>query len=163
VNPRRRLLAAGVASGLFTGLLTGLTSGLAGCSRDEGWPEGFAPIRWDRDPCTRCRMIISDRRFAVEIVGAGANQALKFDDIGCAVFWLRDQASALPWLGAPTTRLWVADSASNGAMPRWLDARQAHYTRKTSPMAYNYGAHAEVQTGAVGFLTLSEQVLARGH
>jgi nitrous oxide reductase accessory protein NosL len=152
---RRQALAAGFS-------LSPLWAALVGCSRDEGWPPGFDPIHWDRDTCVRCRMVISDRRFAAELVGAGPNQALKFDDIGCALFWLRDKATAMPWISAPDTRLWVADLASRGAVPNWLDARQAQYVSRMSPMAYNFAATPRPDAGSVDFLTMREHVLARG-
>jgi hypothetical protein len=167
---RRRLLAAGFAFSPLRGALASLTSlaslgsitALSGCSREEGWPEGMQPIKWDRDTCARCRMVISDRRFAVGLAGAGPRQLFNFDDIGCAAFWLRDQAQAHPWMAEPTTRLWVADVFSRGAMPQWLDARSAQYLTKTSPMGYNFGATRHPQAGSVDFRTMGEHVLARG-
>jgi hypothetical protein len=152
---RRELLAAGLAA-------SPLMAALGACSADEGWPEGMQPIRWDRDTCVRCRMVISDRRFAAEMVGAKRNQLFKFDDIGCAVFWLRDQAAAHPWMAEATTRLWVSDVHSRGKQPTWLDARSAHYLSKTSPMGYNFGATAHPQAASVDFRSLGEHVLARG-
>jgi len=59
---RRRFLAAGFA-------LTPLAAALSACGKDEGWPEGMHPIKWDRDTCVRCSMVISDRRFAAEMRG----------------------------------------------------------------------------------------------
>lgn len=154
---RRALLHGGLALAL-----TPLLAALAACSRDAGWPAGMQPIHWDRDTCARCRMVISDRRFAAELVGAGPRELFKFDDIGCAVFWLREQARAHPWMAAAQTRLWVADVFSRGAMPQWLDAHQAHYLTRTSPMGYNQGASALPQAGSVDFPTLREHLLARG-
>jgi hypothetical protein len=56
-------------------------------------------------------MVISDRRFAAEMRGGEKNIVFKFDDIGCAVFWLRDKAKDFPgWpsrppdSGSPTPR-----------------------------------------------------------
>jgi nitrous oxide reductase accessory protein NosL len=152
---RRRLLAAGFG-------LSPLWAALAGCSRDEGWPPGLDPIRWDRDICARCRMVISDRRFAAAMVGGGPKQVLKFDDIGCAVFWQRDKSASSPWMLAPDTRLWVADLASRGTVPNWLDARQAQYVSRASPMGYNFAATPRPDAGSVDFLTMREHVLARG-
>jgi copper chaperone NosL len=152
---RRRLLAAGFG-------LSPLWAALVGCSRDEGWPPGLDPIRWDRDICARCRMVISDRRFAAAMVGGGPKQVLKFDDIGCAVFWQRDKSASSPWMLAPDTRLWVADLASRGTVPNWLDARQAQYVSRASPMGYNFAATPRPDAGSVDFLTMREHVLARG-
>ena len=51
--------------------LTGglLLAPLAGCGKQGHWPEGMAEIKWDRDTCARCNMVISDPRFAAELRG----------------------------------------------------------------------------------------------
>jgi hypothetical protein len=106
-------------------------------------------------------MVISDRRFAAEMRGGGKNIVFKFDDIGCVVFWLRDKAKDYPWMADGATRLWVADVTGNGE--KWLEARKAQYTGgRTSPMAYNYGAIAYPEAGAVDFEEMRQHVLAKG-
>jgi hypothetical protein len=152
---RRRFLVAGFA-------LTPLAAALCGCGRRENWPEGMRPIVWDRDTCVRCNMVISDRRFAVEMRGGPNDVTFKFDDIGCAMFWLRDKAKDYPWITEAATRLWVADLTSKGNDVTWLEARAAQYVSKTSPMGYNFAASAHGQPGAVDFQTMREHVLARG-
>lgn len=153
---RRHFLKLGTA-GLALAPLAAL---LSACGKSGDWPEGMVPIKWDRDACARCSMIISDRRFAVEIVGSPKNSAFKFDDIGCAVLWLRDKAAQYPWLAEPATALWVSDL--HAKEPRWLDARKAWYVTKTSPMAYNFGAVPRPEAGASDFQTMSQHVLAKG-
>lgn len=59
---------------------------LDACSNKGNWPEGMQPIKWDRDTCVRCNMVISDRRFAAEMHGGERDTVFKFDDIGCLVF-----------------------------------------------------------------------------
>jgi hypothetical protein len=152
---RRRFLAAGFA-------LTPLAAALSACGKDEGWPEGMHPIKWDRDTCVRCSMVISDRRFAAEMRGGPKNTVFKFDDVGCLAFWLRDKAKDYPWITEAATRLWVADVNSKGNDVAWLDARGAQYLTKTSPMGYNFGAVAHPQPGTVDFATMREHVLAKG-
>ena len=152
---RRRFLAAGFA-------LTPLAAALSACGKDEHWPEGMHPIKWDRDTCVRCNMVISDRRFAAEMRGGPKNTVFKFDDVGCAIFWLRDKAKDYPWITEAVTRLWVADMASKGNDVTWLEARAAQYVSKTSPMGYNFAASAHGQPGSVDFQTMREHVLARG-
>jgi copper chaperone NosL len=100
------------------------------------------PIKWDRDTCARCNMVISDPRFAAELRGGEKDVVFKFDDIGCLVFWLRDKAAQHPWMGDPATRMWVADSTDmSGAT--WLDPRAgALPRRRLSPMGYNFAAVA---------------------
>ncbi len=151
---RRRFIAAGFA-------LSPLAAALSACGRSGSWPEGMVEIKWDRDTCARCSMVISDRRFAAEMRGGEKDIAFKFDDIGCAVFWMRDKAQEHPWLANAATRFWVADSSGNGE--RWLEARKAHYAGgKKSPMGYNQGALAHAEAGAFDFSQMSSHVLAKG-
>jgi hypothetical protein len=152
---RREFLVAGFA-------LTPLAAALSACGKNAGWPEGMAEIKWDRDTCVRCNMVISDRRFAAEMRGGPKNTVFKFDDIGCAVFWLRDKQATYPWMAEAATRLWVADVTSSGSEVRWLDAKQAQYSSKTSPMGYNHGAVALPRAGSFGFEDMRVHVLAKG-
>jgi nitrous oxide reductase accessory protein NosL len=152
---RRHFLSAGFA---FTPLAAAV---LSACAPKENWAAGMRPIKWDRDPCTHCGMVISDRRFAAEICGGPRGDAFKFDDIGCAVSWQRDKAKDYPWSAAPATRLWVADLASQDNALIWLDARAARYVDRVSPMGYNFGASAQAQADAVDFQTMRARVLAR--
>ena len=152
---RRNFLAAGFA-------LTPLAAAaLSACGHTENWATGMRPIKWDRDPCASCGMVISDRRFAAEICGSANNPVFKFDDIGCVMVWLRDKAKDYPWSADPATRIWVADLSSKVDDLRWLDARAARYVNSTSPMGYNFGASAQPQTGAVDFQTMREHALAK--
>ncbi|MFO0598116.1 MAG: hypothetical protein U0228_22630 [Myxococcaceae bacterium] len=103
---------------------------LAACT--SGSSDGPAEVKWDRDVCRSCGMVMSDRHFAAE-VRAPSGAVSKFDDIGCALKWLDEQ----PFANDPATKLWVA-RGSDGA---WLDGRTAHYVAgKTSPMGFNFSA-----------------------
>ncbi|MBI3095016.1 MAG: hypothetical protein HYY97_09105 [Rhodocyclales bacterium] len=151
---RRRFLAAGLA-------LTPIAAALSACGSAGAWPEGMAEIKWDRDTCTRCSMVISDRRFAAELRGGEKNTVFKFDDIGCAVFWMRDKAKDFPWMAEPATRLWVADAAGKGE--KWLEARKAYYAGGSmSPMGYNQSARAYAEAGSMDFTEMGTHVLAKG-
>ncbi len=151
---RRALLAAGLGLAPLAAAL------LAACARDPAWPDGMVPIKWDRDTCTRCRMVISDRRFAAQMRGGPRATVFNFDDIGCAVSWLRDKAREHPWMSEPASRLWVADIGSPGE--KWLPAPDAHYLGgRTSPMAYNQAASGSAQPGSVDFETMRQRVLGQ--
>jgi copper chaperone NosL len=154
---RRDILAAGL-------MLTPLASLLAACGKASGWPEGMVEIKWDRDTCARCNMVISDRRFAAQIRGGEEDRAFKFDDIGCLVFWIRDKAAAHPWMATPAIRMWVADATGRPDQPaRWLDPRSAQFLPgRISPMGYNFAAVAGAEAGSIDFAALREQLLARG-
>lgn len=133
-------------------LLVAMALFLAACARA---PEtGPVEVKWDRDTCKRCSMAISDRHYAVEVRGGPKNQVFKFDDIGCAVHWLKDQ----PWGNDKAAEIWVTDFRSG----KWLDARIAHYVAgKTTPMAYGYGASGEALPGSIGFEEVRKQLLAK--
>ncbi len=139
-----------------------LLAPLAGCGRKDNWPEGMAEIKWDRDTCVRCNMVISDPRFAAQLRGGEKNTAFKFDDIGCLVFWLRDKAAQHAWMAEPATRMWVADSTDmRGAT--WLDARRAHFLGgRLSPMGYNFAAVRDAVPQSLIFEAMREQILAKG-
>jgi hypothetical protein len=151
---RRRFLHLGAGS---------LLAAVLGCDREAGkWPPGMQPIKWDRDTCVRCNMVISDPRFAAEMRGGEKDVVFKFDDIGCLVFWQRDKAAQHPWMTEPATRMWVAD-ATDMSGATWLDARQAHYLGgRLSPMGYNFAAVRDAAPQSLTFAAMREQVLAKG-
>lgn len=155
---RRRFIAAAATRGLA---LTPLAAALSACGGKGEWPAGMAEIKWDRDTCVRCSMVISDRRFAAEMRGGEKDTVFKFDDIGCAAFWMRDKAADFPWMAQATTRIWVADAAGKG--DKWLDARKAHYSGGAmSPMGYNFSARAWAEAGSQSFDEMRQHVLAKG-
>lgn len=156
----RRLFISRLAVGGL--LLTPLAASLSAC-RQGNWPEGMVEIKWDRDTCSRCSMVISDRRFAGEVRGGPENAAFKFDDPGCLAFWLKENAGKYPWLADAGTHMWVADfdSKSRDDM-RWLDPRKAQFIGKTSPMGYNFGAVAYPQMGSLDFASMRQHVQAKG-
>jgi len=141
--------------------LTPLALALSACGK-SGWPEGMAEIKWDRDVCPRCSMVISDRRFAAQLRGGPKDMAIKFDDIGCLTFWIRDNLKTYPWLAEPATRMWVADVTSKGKEVTWLDPRKVQFITRTSPMGYNFGAVAYPQMGSMDFESMRQHVLAKG-
>lgn len=134
---RRALLTAAA--------VTVLLAPLAGCGGDPG--TGPVEVKWDRDACERCRMVLSDRRHSAQVRftdPGGRSRVMKFDDIGCAVVWLEDK----PWKGADTTELWVTDHRDG----RWIDARSAFYVQgQLTPMEYGLGAQDAAVDGALTF------------
>jgi copper chaperone NosL len=83
------------------------------CAPDK--PEAIA---LDADPCTYCRMLISDGRFAAAIVTAHG-RTLKFDSIECLIGYYR-QASA----AHDVASVWVSDFRHPGTL---LDASAARF------------------------------------
>ena len=159
---RRQFLGHLGRSTLIPLLPPTLAAVLSACREDRDLAPGMVPIRFDRDTCVRCSMVISDRRFAGQIRGGPQDTAFRFDDIGCLVFWLRDQAATHPWMADAATRIWVAEATSTPGAMRWLDPRQAHFVRKMSPMGYNFAALAQAEAGSLDFAGMRERVLAKG-
>jgi len=117
--------------------------------------EGPVEIRWGRETCTICGMIISDARYAAEIRDPEKN-VFKFDDIGDAIHWL----SVQDWKADPTLEFWVRDSNTG---KDWLDARKAFYHPDTiSPMDYGYAAVPTNEPGTVTFEVMRAAVILRG-
>jgi len=131
-------------------LLLGL---LAACHQES--KSGPVEVKWDRDTCARCSMALSDKRFAAQVRGGPKHMAYKFDDFGCAVFWLKEQ----PWADEPATEIWVRDMRSGV----WIEGRKAYYVANNStPMAYGYGAVVAPEAGVVNFEEARKRILALG-
>lgn len=133
--------------------LVALSCSQLGC---HGEPvSGPVDIKWDRETDPRCSMVISDKRFAAQIRDP-AGKVWKFDDIGCAMFWLAQQSFTED---SPKSEYWVADY-QGGA---WLDARQANYLAgKKSPMGYHFAALAAADAGTITYREMKQQILSRG-
>lgn len=126
---------------------------LAACKPQTEGPE---EIRYSREVCEICGMIISDPFFASEVRGGPDKRLVKFDDIGDAVHWLQMQT----WKDDPEIEFWVM-SAENGT--DWMDARASYYrSGAVSPMDYGFAAIPAYEPGAVDFETMKVAVLAKG-
>jgi len=111
-----------------------LMTGFSGC--EEKAHNGAAKMHWDRDMCERCKMAISERKFAAQIIDPKTYKVYKFDDIGCAILWMEEEH--IPWKAKAV--IWVTD-AKNG---KWIDARQALYVAGAiTPMAYGFAAYTK--------------------
>jgi copper chaperone NosL len=114
---------------LLTGLILCLIL-ISGCNR--GNPDQL-PVEmvWDRVVCEECRMALSDNRYAVQAIHPDG-QPYFFDDIGCAILWLRKK----DW--ADQARVWVNDVETSA----WIEADKANwiYGDKQTPMGYGFAA-----------------------
>lgn len=148
---RRRFVAAlpALAAGPYLGAV------LSGCSSEP--LTGPAEIKWDRDVCARCSMVISERTYAAQIRDP-MKKVHKFDDFGCAVFWKEHQT-----FSDAESEFWVVDSRTEPAASKWLDARQAAFVGgKHTPMAYGFAAVAAGTDAAVPFAEARKAVLTKG-
>ncbi len=125
--------------------LLGLALLLSGCGGDSG--TGPVDVKWDREGCERCRMVLSDRNHSAQVRYRredGRSKVALFDDIGCAVIWLEGK----PFKDDPSTEIWVNHWQSG----EWIDARAATYLLgQVTPMEYGLGAQLEPAAGGLDF------------
>lgn len=109
---------------------------------------GPREIKWDRETCERCQMVISERPHAVQIRETGERRVHAFDDLGCALLWL-DERRVVD--AKPHREVWVRDSA--GA--EWIDAHTAHFEHgHHTPMQYGWA----VRDAGSSLATVGERV-----
>ncbi len=126
---------------------------LPACSGDPR--TGAVAPKWDRDICERCRMVLSDRFHSAQVRYGAAGERSKvrlFDDIGCALIWLRDK----PWRDDPATEIWVNDHRTGD----WIDARSATFVKgQQTPMEYGLGAQVAPHPKGLGFAEAEAHIL----
>ena len=105
---------------------------LVGCA---GRPENKAPnIHYGQDPCSECRMIIGDKRFAAAFISEDG-EVFKFDDIGCMRTY-EEKNKVLP------KNSWVHDYQSE----QWVVKEQAIFVfskQLVTPMGYEIAAFSD--------------------
>jgi copper chaperone NosL len=110
----RRLMrrAALVAACLFVG-----ASALANCQKPGIEPVALQP----EDVCAHCKMSISEKRYAAELIDR-EGEARKFDDITCMVKFVKNPNN--------TTKA-VAYFVMDFDERQWIKADNAHYVRSS--------------------------------
>jgi len=105
---------------------------LLACEKKES--QGPHKVHYDRDMCSECKMVISDRNYAAQIVNTQKNKAYHFDDIGCAFIWMNENKPT--WI--KNAKIYVADLESG----KFINAANAFWTSgHTTPMDFGYAAH----------------------
>ena len=98
---------------------------LLGCAKSDSTPP---EIRADKTGCTRCRMLISDTRFAAALK---TEKYLLFDDIGCMLDYSRTHTISRE------ASVWVRDFGTD----TWIRGEEATFflrDDKKTPMGYGY-------------------------
>jgi nitrous oxide reductase accessory protein NosL len=91
-------------------------------------------VHWDRDMCTRCAMVVSDRDNTTQIINPANGEVYMFDDIGCMILWF--DSEKILWKDKAV--IWI----TNADTGKWINARKAYYdTENITPMAYGFAAH----------------------
>lgn len=109
-----------------------LALGLAACAAGPPRP---ADLDTRNDPCAQCRMIVSDARYASQVVGGGEEPRF-FDDLGCLARYLRQHPAGKGVVA------YVADRRTK----QWVPATVAVYARVPglfTPMGSGIVAHAD--------------------
>ncbi len=131
-----------------------LICGLTACQTAGPAPVDLLP----EDMCSSCKMAVSERQYAAEIVNS-EGEAFKFDDIGCLVDYLHEHPKA-----RAGTTIFVIDSESK----QWINADSAVLARSETfktPMsggmvAFGSRARADAAAGRVhGKVTTLAEVL----
>jgi copper chaperone NosL len=118
-----------------TGLLLLTALLLGGCG------DGPRAIQFGAEECAHCRMLVSENRFASQLV-TDRGRSYVFDSIECMAEFL-DEAAELP--EDRVRSLWVTDFAEPGS---WVAAEDARFLRSESlrsPMGLNLSAHADME------------------
>ncbi len=111
-------------------------------------------IHWDRDMCHRCKMVISERNHAVQVINQENGKVYKFDDIGCVPLWFEEEK--IPW--KQSAKIWVTDIKTS----RWIDAKTAYYdTMNNTPMGYGFGAHEKKEDIKEGYEILNFEEVSK--
>jgi len=105
--------------------------------------DGVLEPVWNKQACSHCRMLLSDPRYAAQVLTEDSER-LYFDDIGC-------MASYLVKHSVRFRRAWVRDEHGS-----WVDALRARYrTDAATPMGFGYEPSAR---GSLDFAAVKQRV-----
>lgn len=124
-----KTLKTNKTTNVFLLALLGFIFLLAACGQAEIAPVAIHP----EDMCSMCRMAISEKQFAAELITKDG-EALKFDDIGCLRDYLKSKADR-----NQIAAYFVADYESK----KWLKAESASFVKSAelaTPMGGNLAA-----------------------
>jgi len=130
---------------------------LTACGNDK--QTGAAEVKWDRDTCERCQMMLSDRNFSAQVrvfPEGKRSRVYKFDDMGCAVLWLNSEGlDTQAYKADPKTEIWV----NNYKTDDWINAEQSWFIKgQTTPMNYGLGAQPDKVDGALNYEQAVEHI-----
>lgn len=148
---RRAMLKMTVAWPLGAGLATMLPA----CQEVAG--EAPKAIKYGRDMCDHCTMLISEPQFAAQVWNPATKRYGLFDDIGCAAVFMEENGL----VDKPGVRFWVADADDPKA---WLDAATAFYrTGARTPMDYGFAATRTAAPDRIPFDRMRSKALEKAH
>lgn len=108
-----------------------------GCNEIDTNPK---EVKFDREVCDRCKMIISVRNYAAQTINPETGKRYYWDDIGCAVIWFDE--NEIDWEDKAITYVKDVDTS------KWLNVKDAYWTYGAlTPMDYGWSAHELKQEG----------------
>lgn len=115
-----------------------------------GVPDAAPPVAWDREACHACAMLVSDPRFAVQLVTTDGERRV-YDDPACL---FHDLERTHPGVA----RMWFRDGSATEE--RWLAWTEVAFVpAKGAPMNGGWSAVPAGTPGSVGFGEASSRVL----
>jgi copper chaperone NosL len=111
-----------------------------------------APLDTRNDSCSFCRMTVSDRKLASQLVASGEEPRF-FDDLHCLAQYLREHPQPRD------AAVFVADHRTG----EWLQAASAVYARlprAATPMASGLVAHASAASRAADAAAVDSSAVA---
>lgn len=101
---------------------------------------------WGKEPCAHCRMLVTDKRYAAQLVDENGEHRF-FDDLGCMVLFMEGRK--------PSSHSWARESTSG----TWVDARTGKYVQGArTPMDFGFEARTD---GTIPFETMRTAVLEK--
>ncbi|MCA9676622.1 MAG: hypothetical protein H6709_09770 [Kofleriaceae bacterium] len=110
---RARGLVLGAAVALVAAIVVVVVRGAGGV------PDEPQPVAWDQAVCGHCHMHVGEPRFAAQLI-TDAGEVVNFDDVGCALRYLRERRPAVHrlWFHGEGDAWIAADRAAFVAAPR---------------------------------------------
>jgi len=115
----------------------------------------LSEVHWDRDMCSRCVMVVSDRKHAIQVKNPQNGKSYMFDDIGCMALWFDEEN--ISWKNKAV--IWIVDASTK----KFIDARSAFYDMDNiTPMSFGFWAHKTKDSIPKGKEILSfDEVIAK--
>lgn len=101
-------------------------------------------VKYDREVCERCKMILSERNYAVQLINPSNGKRYYYDDIGCAILWFDEEH--IEW--EKDAIIYVADVQTG----EWINAYEAFWTYgAVTPMDFGFSANKYKQEDKENF------------
>ena len=110
-----------------------------------------AELVYDHVACDSCGMVVSDARFAAQIVTLDGERS-QFDDPACLFQYVADHTPAI-------AHAWVHDSRRPDDQTAWLDWQQVSFVEQSGAPMDGGIAAVPVGTGTMSFSEASSKVL----